>query len=62
VQHAALGYTFVVELAIAIVILVAIIVAVDVARTAPRPPPRLDPGEAITTTQKIIHVDLDRRP
>jgi hypothetical protein len=61
VQRAALSYIFVVEVAIAIVILVAIVVAIDVARMAPRPPPRQDSGEA-TTTQKIIRVDLDRRP
>jgi hypothetical protein len=50
-----------VDLAIAIVLVVAAIVAFDVVRTAPRlPPVDIDP-DAVTTTQKVIRVDLDRR-
>jgi hypothetical protein len=50
-----------VDVAVAIVIAVAIVVALDAARAAPRRPSTPRPDE-VTTTQKIIHVDLDRRP
>jgi hypothetical protein len=58
-----------VDLAIAIVVVVAAVVAFDVARTAATHRPRPTRGEAdqprgereVTTTQKIIRVDLDRR-
>jgi hypothetical protein len=49
------------EVAVAIVIAVAVVVALDVARSAPRRPPPAR-SDDVTTTQKIIHVDLDRRP